>query len=163
MTITPSLTEYGIGQLPEPCWTITMVDGSEFDLTGCFTPGHYESQTNAEEDIPQYATDERPAFFMKAIPEDFRCTTLILTCGKVFICQGDEDTAHFVDEQDLLHSMQMAEVADLGANRYAEPGCCDTCTAAITAGAQVDKEPHLDQIPAFATPDEYVPTESQGE
>jgi hypothetical protein len=153
----PILTGYGIGHLPEPCWTIVMVDDTEFDPTGMLDPGHYETQLKAEAALPGFADDDRPAVFMKVTTEDFRCLTLVLICGDEFIDQGgDEEYAHFVDTQELRASMKTAGIVDLGENRFAQPDCCTTCTTAIAAAGPTDDGPHLDQIPAFPTPEEII-------
>lgn len=151
---TPILDAYGIGQLATPCWTIVMADGTDFDPTGCWDPGHFETREDAETRLLELASDDRPAAFMELAPESFCCTTLILVCGDKFIYQGEYDTSHFVDDRNLRDCMDVSDVVDLGANRYADRSCCATCDRSIEAMEPVYLTPRPDQIPAFPTPEE---------
>lgn len=137
--ITAPVWAHGVGKLAEPCWTIEPVTapalGDELET------GHWQDQADAEEALPGYATERRPASSLRVVQEDFRCTTLILLCGDTYVYQGDEDQSHFADEAHLFSSIPVGEVVQVGPDLFAEKYHCEKCIDAIREHEQSPADP----------------------
>jgi hypothetical protein len=153
---TPTTLTPGTRQLPEPCWTIGLIDGTAL-VAGEAAPGCWTSKEKAEAAIDGWADEDRPAAFMQAEPRDYRCWELTLVCGTGFVYEGEVDQVHFDDRADLLDAMTAQKVVQVdGVGQYADPECCNQCRTALGLPAEPDAEVHLDQVPLFATTDEVV-------
>jgi hypothetical protein len=134
-----------------------MVDGSEF--ADGFEP-HFTDRADTEAGILRWADEEKPAAFMEPQQCGERCWTLNLLCGTEWVHNGDIDSVHFDSKADLIESATYQGVRQLtGDNRWAEPGCCDECDAAINNLPAPPRpvEVHPDQVPLIPGPGDTIP------
>lgn len=155
----PTTLSPGLRQLPDPCWTVVMADGSLFSTGGEWTPGCWASKEKAEAGLLTFVSDERPAVFMEVTREDYRCWELVLVCGDQFVHEGEVDQVHFEDRADLLEAMVAANVVQVdGVGQYAIADCCAECAAAIgTPAPDRPVQVHPDQAPLIAGPGDTIP------
>lgn len=157
---TPILTEPpGARQLPDPCWTVIMADGTPWSKDGEWTPGCWSTRERAEQGLLGLVDDDRPGPFMEVIQEDFRCWHLTLICGAEFVFDGEVEQTHFEDRTDLLEAMEAENVVQLdGVGRYAIAECCADCKAEIDGlPVEPDIEVHPDQVPLIPGPGDTIP------